>query len=567
MITQVKPRLIHFHKANKQRGIASLLIILLTGLSLTAITLGAMSHISAAQNAQMSSHTLTQSEVKAWQGARSLTQYLSGATVASTISSCITNTTTCPTITLSSSDGSITSSVTAYSSTTNQITTVTTGASAGSKIKIQAVYKLTGGGSGLQVYSLNNKSIFNKSISSTGSISYNGLTLTVNGDATFAGSGSQGLTGVQATGNVNISGSNTIGSISANGNVTTSGSYNITNLNAGGNFVSNGDGIVSAGSIGGSATVPTYEQAVNKVTSVSGYSPNISVSPPKIDAFALQSQANYIFYIDKKNTCTGGMDTTASANTSQYLCLTISNVQGVTAGTYPLTLGSSSCDNKTKICTGTVQKPTTLTSTQWNTICNGFSSGNCLSYSTSGNKGGTWTLNGNGFAPGVLWFEGDLSINNGTYYDSMIATGNISTSGSTVLSAPNATTSSNVCSVTYAPTNLCTSGRLNNSAIANTALFSGGYIGMVFSGGAITLQNSTAIGGNVAAGDILNTSGSITINGGVIAAGQSTSATSNSLGNSTYLNQAPNDSSLGTIVTGAGSGTIPTITMLWAKYI
>ena len=36
-----------------------------------------------------------------------------------------------------------------------------------------------------------------------------------------------------------------------------------------------------------------------------------------------------------------------------------------------------------------------------------------------------WTLSGTSFAPGIVWFEGDLHLGNGVYQNSFVATGKI----------------------------------------------------------------------------------------------------------------------------------------------
>ncbi|HJV06799.1 MAG TPA: hypothetical protein VJ642_05775 [Chromobacteriaceae bacterium] len=63
----------------QQQGFATLLIVLLTGLSLTAITMGVMHYIRGAQDAQMTSHAQTQAEIKAWTGVQALSKFLQGS--------------------------------------------------------------------------------------------------------------------------------------------------------------------------------------------------------------------------------------------------------------------------------------------------------------------------------------------------------------------------------------------------------------------------------------------------------------------------------------------------------
>ncbi|WP_248112253.1 hypothetical protein, partial [Ralstonia pseudosolanacearum] len=88
----------------------------------------------------------------------------------------------------------------------------------------------------------------------------------------------------------------------------------------------------------------------------------------------------------------------------------------------------------------------------------GFSDYNtCFSYFN-----GTWSTNGATMAPGVVWFHGDLILGVGTYENTVIATGNLTTSGSTVVHAPNYGGLSGQCNNTafpaLYPTNFCAGG-------------------------------------------------------------------------------------------------------------
>lgn len=76
-------------RPNRQHGVAALLIVLLVGLSLTTIAMGAMSYIRGAQDSQMSLHAQTQAEIRASTGVQALTGFLQNQTqsVISTIAS------------------------------------------------------------------------------------------------------------------------------------------------------------------------------------------------------------------------------------------------------------------------------------------------------------------------------------------------------------------------------------------------------------------------------------------------------------------------------------------------
>lgn len=62
----------------KQQGMAALLVILLTGLSLSALTVGVMNYVSTAQDSGVSVHARTQAEINAWAGVEAWKLYLEG---------------------------------------------------------------------------------------------------------------------------------------------------------------------------------------------------------------------------------------------------------------------------------------------------------------------------------------------------------------------------------------------------------------------------------------------------------------------------------------------------------
>ncbi|QLI81763.1 hypothetical protein HZU75_09580 [Chitinibacter fontanus] len=60
----------------KQRGVATILILLLSGLSLTAAVVGTAYYVRSTQEVQLSEHALTQAQIKTWTGAQVVQQYL-----------------------------------------------------------------------------------------------------------------------------------------------------------------------------------------------------------------------------------------------------------------------------------------------------------------------------------------------------------------------------------------------------------------------------------------------------------------------------------------------------------
>lgn len=157
-------------------------------------------------------------------------------------------------------------------------------------------------------------------------------------------------------------------------------------------------------------------------------------------------------------------------------------------------------------------------------------------------------------APGVAWFDGNLEVGNGTYYNTFIATGygsktdSIITSGSHTTYAPNyAGYSGSVSGTQYAPQGVCNSTYFSgliptqfcNSStqtytpqtIGNFAFKAGSCTGNCYSytGGNIKTGASSNIYGNVLAGNEFNSGGSTTIAGHITALAQG-NRTYNSMG-------------------------------------
>ena len=65
-------------RRHAQRGMAALLVVLLTGMSLSALTLGVMHYTKGAQDSNHALHARTQAEINAWAGVEALRQYVQG---------------------------------------------------------------------------------------------------------------------------------------------------------------------------------------------------------------------------------------------------------------------------------------------------------------------------------------------------------------------------------------------------------------------------------------------------------------------------------------------------------
>ncbi|GGA44086.1 hypothetical protein [Dyella nitratireducens] len=440
-------------------------------------------------------------------------------------------------------------------------------------------------------------------------------TITTQGNVDWTGSGGSVST-IQANGNVIYDGGNNQTSITAGGNVTLNGAGVATVTTPGNVFDNVNDGESTTIKAGGDLTLNSWQpgsatiggkfnNVLNRssgftVTQQSGYVvtvptititplPPVTISQPGIDAYALQSLANYQFQF-----------------VQGAIQVTVSNVANIPNGTYYLGWYPGSSLNGAPwrgyedfLCTKLV--PNSVNNgigqclepvTPAHTICQGQSEeNNCFSYNN-----GVWTLSGKSLARGILWFQGDLDFNGGYYLDTAIATGNINTAGAFRIDAPNYAGYDEMCAnVTPAgltldatqqadfagmyPTNLCDTAnkQLFDNSIGNVALLAGGYVDGTFSGGDINVGASSVINGSVMAGNVLNTGGSTTINGSITAAAQNPNDnTPNNISGATLMNmnQLPGTYKPGTVPcmqsctsATAGSNGSNTSTITWTRYL
>jgi len=652
-------------RLSRQRGMATLLIILMTGLALTATAVGVMYAVRGTQEKALSVHSATQAQQIAWGGVEMVRSYLltlDDATLMSLRGD----------LPISGVEGLSARIEGAPVKNANDFTLVVdiTGTSAGgshaeARSTVQAVFIVTtaqddGESAPIGVQGAVN---INGDLNMSGNVAavgFNNTSFNVNGNVNLSGSvtgidciratGNVSISSgivvncVQANGNIALSGSAAIGtvealgsvslsggatranSIQANGNVTLSGgAANAGTINSQGNVVVSGgaayantinalgfinwtssasatalnsnsyvtyagaqatptisakgtvtlsgggasqvttsgnvvsaygtlnridasgnlsssSGLVLAGTIGGTKSCPVYLNCPGVLVQ-SGYvaSPStvsvvaantVSIQPPQVDAYALRNSANYIFEIDQAG----------------FRKVTVQNIAGIAPGSYYL--GNYQGPYRDYLCTevsGSTGEPTcTQPVTPYATICQGYSAYNgCITYAADTT---TWSINGISLAPGVLWFAGNLNVGNGSYNNSIIATGNLATSGSALVVAVNYAGYAAVCAnapvaitrnpafTGLYPSNFCnvSAGTFISNAAGNTALISGGYLNGSFVGGNITLGSANNVYGNVLAGNTLSTTGSTVIHGSLTTAGQGTT-TSTSLGGSTVV--------------------------------
>jgi len=315
--------------------------------------------------------------------------------------------------------------------------------------------------------------------------------------------------------------------------------------------------------------------------SLAAVNPSIDAAA-SVDVYALKEAANYVFEVDG----------------NKKRKVTVRNVSGITDGTYFLgdyayawNVPSLARGNKDYLCKAVSSNGNcTLPATPYRTLCQGNSESNgCFQYNPGTQ---TWTISGISMAVGTAWFAGNLVVNNGTYINTFLSTGTLSTGGSLKVFSPNYVGYRPVCTdsrsaapygiaVDYRlsglyPTDLCVSGTYVKSALGNTALMAGGYGSPgSYSGGNISVGSSNTIYGNVAAGGLLDTSGNTTIIGVVVVSNMANAAgtgTTNWTGSTTFdMRDLPSTFAPGTLPCmtsgGCGKGGGTTARVKWSMFL
>lgn len=660
----------------RQRGIATVLTVLLAGMSLTAIVLGVMYYIHSTQSQLLSVHAQTQAQMRAWTTVEAVRKYLNGvkansklAVLAQKVSESGNNLL----LTITGLNG-VSASLVGVDNTSNptQFTALISGeaasdTAASSISAVKVVFELGSTTSNTTEFTLDG-GLYNRNLRASGGISVtteegSAFSVSVNGDFTTGGNSITGVSTIRSTGSISIgsgssfeelhancdvvltgsvtaesikarrnacltgnaAGTETIlangtvyaqasydnnGAISASGNATdvsscrsagssddssnylaatcssladeivvdlSSGSAGAKSVNAKGDvtlasgrigelaaegnlILANWGSKVDSGIVGGivSATQAAMKDSVH-VEESSGLSvsiatvPRVTIDTYVIDSYDYKSIANYVFSVDS----------------SGYKKVTVFNVSGLTSGEYYI--GSFKSDNvdyvdylcPTLASGSTTSSPvcslTGTTASALKTICKGYSTSNgCFSYNADTK---TWTIVGKSMAQGVAWFEGNLSIIGETYYNTFVATGNITTGGSNKVYAPNyAGYSGTVSGTQYAPTGMCENTNFPalypkqfcdktnkaflsdaDNGIGNYAFIAGSipegttYSEDTYVGGNITTGGGSEIFGNLLAGNEYVSTGDTTIHGysAALAAGV---ATKNAMtGKTTYI--------------------------------
>lgn len=393
--------------------------------------------------------------------------------------------------------------------------------------------------SGGTIKTTNTMGSVNWSSTGTGAIAIN-----ANGSVSYAAAGGA----ISALGDVSLTGGGAA-SVRTMGNTYVRGYGGIGLLQGKGNLQVDQYAAVT-GTIGGALTKLQQWNTNVLVSLLAGFlPPNVTtvaltpiaalqpyaLSRPVVDAFALKSAANYVFEYQPAG----------------YTRVSVHDVAGIVSGSYALASDGARKDFLCPIASFNAGSRTcSLSGSTQKTICQGYSTQNaCFTYASAG--AGKWTIAGISLAPGAYWFDGDLEVSTGIYFNTFIATGHIATSGQHVTKSPNNAGYGPTCAnapsdgvaqtaffAGLVPTNFCNgaTAALTQDSLGNIAFLSGAFRDGVFSGGNIMLGASTKTYGTIVAGNLFNSGGSTTVYGYVAAAGQAAlSGNNNALGGSTTL--------------------------------
>ncbi len=371
--------------------------------------------------------------------------------------------------------------------------------------------------------------------------------------------GNASVDSARLRGDVDINGGNTtVGSLATRGKLSSRSSNKVGPAQVMGDLSVSGWGGPLTATIGGQASYNTANKDI-RVTRQPGLSIDIkevepvSIGRPVINALDYRALANYAF----------------SADQSGHIRVAVRQVAGLEDGDYYLAgdakgrrnLLCQKLDAQGRCATGPSEP-----------LCKGYSDYNdCLTV-----QGRNWALAGVGMAPGLLWFDGNLKAGNGTYYNALIATGDIETSGDHTVYAVNYIGYQKVCRneqfPNLTPLNLCdtTTGKLRLTTAGNIALLAGSASEGRFQGGDIRLGSSNHVYGNVLAGKQLISGGSSTVHGYITVAGQGLNGMMNQWSGSTTIDLSDLPESFqpgGGGSSGGGNGGKPTIRLLPHSWI
>lgn len=269
-----------------------------------------------------------------------------------------------------------------------------------------------------------------------------------------------------------------------------------------GNLSASGSASVAYGTAGGS--VSDGNGHTNRIVNETANSTAVANFTVDVNAYNLFDEANFIFTLGASNVPRVSFD----------------NLIGLPSGYTSLTLNTTTGDYEL-----------TSAATVFSSVCSGSSV--CVKYTPSSQ---TWTVqnvpqSGVFFFDGnALWSASDSGMSNTvTYYNSVIATGDISTAQSHITAYGN---KPGVCSGTYRPNNVC-NGTSASGTVADLLFLAGGVypgtsngntLGSIFglasganTGGDIHLKTNSFFHGAILARDDIDTSGNTVVAGKLMA--------------------------------------------------
>lgn len=603
---------------HRQHGVSSVLFMMLLGLGLAALVLGAAAHVRASQSQSLTVHAQTQAQLKAWSGAEALRQYLYplGAATAAKLEAGAVN--------FQGLDGvsARLSSVQAGHADCEGGTRIAAelgGASGGAQALLGLVYCASGeagggGQGGKQAINIKGNLDLSGDLKLLGD---DKARMVVDGRVSGAGSLS-GIHELYASGSVNLGGSTSINTVFSEGSITLNGSGSYSKLSAmrdialsggvsAGSLMANGGvslqsnevislsalGDVQLGSgkvgqlktrgsasgsnarISGQALVErSYTEGSNGAVASGFYGQSLNVpawnrqvqmlpqSGMQVELTPLTPQTISLPRID-------AYEYRAAANyrferdAQGRTVVEVSQVEGLRDGRYFLV---GQADKQDWLCTSTSYSAADCLAK----ICAGYSAYNsCLSYQADTQ---TWQLAGVSMAPGVVWFKGNFSAGQGEYANSFIATGDIKTAGNNTTEAVNYAGYAKVCNNSLfpglRPRAYCPAGsaEIKPQPAGNIAFAAGGSAGGVYSGGRIDLSAANHVYGDVLAGDLLITGGSTVVHGHVVAARLGTHTGTNAFGASTTIDLRNLPGSFKPGENPSQGGVPASSRLLWARY-
>lgn len=327
--------------------------------------------------------------------------------------------------------------------------------------------------------------------------------------------------------------------------------------------------------------------------------PFVMPPPPTLNARDLKEHVNYAFEPDSAST---------------RLFATVRNINNIPQGGY--FLGRFNADSRYYLCKnvdevthrcqkseGGVLSNADKAEINYYPLCGMGSSGSCFGYDADTK---TWTIDGEwGIVRGTLWFDGNLTIGKGAFFNSFIVTGNFLATDNFYMAAPNFAGVGPMCNnaASFEHTNSAGQPIVIEPDVTDTDLFFGQYptqvcdfdvtpaeynhaddlIGNIsvlagsvipgsdpeeYTGGQVGFGGTAEVMGVVLAADVVDIGGSATIYGYIVATGKG-DGTINVIDSGAKVDTTGVPSHIGVIPgVGATDGSDAGLTtVLWSKYL